>query len=551
MSAMTTSHDPIIPDELLPALHEEIARLPERLRLAVVLCDLQGIPQQQAAESLRLSERTLRRRLADGRERLKARLDRRGLAWGEAVMAAVRLREAGTVIPPTWREAAIRAALDLLNPTVAAGAVSAAAQSLTDEVLKTMFVQKLAMASAVLLGAGLMAWAAAAVLTTQGDGPPKAATAPVDQRAAPIRRPDAQADLLDETGTLPIRGRVLDPDGRPVAGAAIHVWRQYSEDAWHSTDPVTHGQRGRVAMSVPDGRFQFELDTSPSDFPYSDDPVWHQAKIAAIAPGYGPAWIAAGSLKGGEATLQLVRDDVPIRGRVVDPQGRPVAGVTVRAYRIDAVNAEIDHDSLIAAGEFPYDRATSHYMNPTWLGRQGTWTTDADGRFEVTGVGRNRVIGLGLDGPGLAHLNICVMARPSRTPPRLRPRPSGKPSEMMFFDQPLFPPLYGATFELIIGPSKPIIGVVRIKGTGRPAAGITVRGIEPTTGTWIYARAEQGGRFRILGLPKAGVYQLRTEARSGVEPYLNAPPLTVGDTEGLKPIETTIDVPRGVIITGA
>ena len=381
--------------------------------------------------------------------------------------------------------------------------------------------------------------------------PRSQAPAPVARPATPPAAPQPDPDPLDAVGTFLVHGRVIDPAGRPVAGAAIHVWRQYSEDAWHSTDPVTHGQRGRVAVSVSDGRFHFELDTSASDFPYSDDPVWHEAKIAAVAPGYGPAWIAAGSLlKGGEATLQLVRDDVPIRGRVVDPQGRPVAGVTVRAYRIDAVNAEIDHDSLIAAGEFQYDRATSHYMKPTWLGRQGTWTTDADGRFEVTGVGRDRVIGLGLDGPGLASLNICVMARPSRTPPRLRPRPSGRPSEMMFFDQPLFPPLYGATFELIIGPSKPIIGVVRIKGTGRPAAGITVRGIEPTTGTWIYARADQDGRFRILGLPKAGVYQLRTEAQSGVEPYLNAPPLTVGDTEGLKPIETTIEVPRGVIITG-
>ena len=97
MSAMTSSHDPIILDELLPAIHEEIARLPEKIRLAVVLCDLQGIPQQQAAESLRLSERTLRRRLADGRERLKARLGRRGLNCSEAVLVAVRLRDAGTV----------------------------------------------------------------------------------------------------------------------------------------------------------------------------------------------------------------------------------------------------------------------------------------------------------------------------------------------------------------------------------------------------------------------------------------------------------------------
>ena len=61
---------------------------------------------------------------------------------------------------------------------------------------------------------------------------------------------------------------MLDPDGKPVAGAAIHVWRHYSEDGWNRTDPVTHGQRGRVAVSGPDGRFHFELDTSASDFPY-------------------------------------------------------------------------------------------------------------------------------------------------------------------------------------------------------------------------------------------------------------------------------------------
>ena len=408
------------------------------------------------------------------------------------------------------------------------------------------------MASAGLLGAGLMAWAAAAALTTQGDRPPKTATARVDQRAAPIPRPDAQTDLLDETGTLPIRGRVLDPDGRPVAGAAIHVWRHYSEDGWNHTDPVTHGQRGRVAVSGPDGRFHFELDRSPSDFPYYDYPVWHEAKIAAGAPGYGPAWIVAGSLlKGGEATLQLVRDDVPIRGRVVDTQGRPVAGVTVRAYWIFAVNAGIDPGSLIAAGEFQDNKATSYYRDPTWLGRQGTWTTDADGRFEVRGVGArpDHLARLGRPRAGTSRglRHGAAVANAAQATAAAVGQVAGNDVDIRPWPRPRS---IGATFELIIGPSKPIIGVVRIKGTGRPAAGITVRGIEPTTGTWIYARADQDGRFRILGLPKAGVYQLRTEARSGVEPYLNATPLTVGDTEGLKPIEAAIEVPRGVIITG-
>ena len=74
------ANGPAASDDLLPALHEEIARLPEKYRLAVVLCDLEGMTQAQAAGQLHWSERTLHRRLAEARARLKRRLARRGLA---------------------------------------------------------------------------------------------------------------------------------------------------------------------------------------------------------------------------------------------------------------------------------------------------------------------------------------------------------------------------------------------------------------------------------------------------------------------------------------
>src|SRR5262249_13817601 len=159
----------------------------------------------------------------------------------------------------------------------------------------------------------------------------------------------------------------------------------------------------------------------------------------------GPAWVEAGSLlKGGEATLRLVRDDVPIRGRVVDPQGQPLPGVSVRAKRISAVNAGIDPDSLLAAGAFAYEKATSQYLSPYWLGREGTWTTEGEGRLEVRGIGRDRIIDLDLDGPGLAHVGVLTMARPSNRTPRPRPRPSGTSPEMMLMSgPPPPPPLYG------------------------------------------------------------------------------------------------------------
>ena len=59
-------------------VHEEVARLPEACRVAVVLCDLEGRTQEEVAHLLRCSDRTLRRRLDRARDLLRARLTRRG-----------------------------------------------------------------------------------------------------------------------------------------------------------------------------------------------------------------------------------------------------------------------------------------------------------------------------------------------------------------------------------------------------------------------------------------------------------------------------------------
>jgi protocatechuate 3,4-dioxygenase beta subunit len=58
------------------------------------------------------------------------------------------------------------------------------------------------------------------------------------------------------------------------------------------------------------------------------------------------------------------------------------------------------------------------------------------------------------------------------------------------------------------------------------------------------------GRFRLVGLTKSESYEvIANEGYGAVARFLRAW-VTVSDTEGLKPIETTIELPRGVTVTG-
>jgi RNA polymerase sigma factor (sigma-70 family) len=66
--------------ELRNALDVELGLLPERWRLPLILCYLEGRTQDEAAQLLRVSKNTLRRRLAAGRTALGRRLRRGGLA---------------------------------------------------------------------------------------------------------------------------------------------------------------------------------------------------------------------------------------------------------------------------------------------------------------------------------------------------------------------------------------------------------------------------------------------------------------------------------------
>jgi RNA polymerase sigma factor (sigma-70 family) len=140
-----TPEKTIVFREELELLHEEVSRLPERYRIPVVLCDLEGLTYQEAAHRLRCPVSTIGVRLKRARERLRARLTQRGVAPEAGLIGALVGAEAASAhVSSSLVDTTVQAAMGFAVKTVAPnGLASAAVIALTESVLKTMALTRL------------------------------------------------------------------------------------------------------------------------------------------------------------------------------------------------------------------------------------------------------------------------------------------------------------------------------------------------------------------------------------------------------------------------
>jgi RNA polymerase sigma factor (sigma-70 family) len=510
--------------ELLAVLDEELDRLPSIYREPLLLYYQADLRREEIAARLGLPTATVKIRLERGRKKLGDALTRRGVAMSAGLLTLLATSRAGAS-PPRLVDAIRAVTAGKVPPAVAALARGVAVNG----VLKKVLAGAVMLSAAAIIGIG-----AGKPRTTTAGPPPEKAMPAKTQKKEEAPKPPVRA----ESGqTIKVAGRVLDPDGKPVAGAKFAV---IDDEVEEHILPVSTGA---------DGKFTFEMS-----YPKT---VRNPRQIVASAPGFGLDWL---SEPREDAVFRLVPDQA-ITGRVIDLQGKPVAGATVAVHNVHAGPPGV-FDELLknwqgsaekqeqSSGKL--DRAIS---NRGGLGQAFHTNTAKDGTFTLSGLGKDRVVTLLVTGDGFADTFADVANRKgvelkgvSAAAPRMRASGRGNPMR-----------LYSPDLTVVVAPDKPITGVVRDEATGNSLSGVRVSGASlngdfgsgsfhfhawPTPGT----TTDKEGRFTLRGLAKAKAYILVADPDEGAENLHRFD--QVEDTTGFDPIATGLSLPRGVILTG-
>jgi RNA polymerase sigma factor (sigma-70 family) len=228
-------------EDLVPIIHEELGRLPERYLAPIVLCHLEGLTHEQAAQRLEWPVGTVRSRLARGRDRLRAGLTRRGLA------------PAGGFLATLAADPDPAGAAPLISEVSKAGTVPA---TLAREVLRTMLMTRIKLIGTLFLSTTLLATGAGFLAShASGFQGPAATVKPAPSPVVPVPQrlvEDLRAARLLAAQQLFDTSLASYKEGR--AGYTIDRLLSSSERLMRSEIAVAEGaakaREGRLAAAV-------------------------------------------------------------------------------------------------------------------------------------------------------------------------------------------------------------------------------------------------------------------------------------------------------------
>jgi hypothetical protein len=292
-------------------------------------------------------------------------------------------------------------------------------------------------------------------------------------------------------------GRVFGPDGKPLSRARVYIIPYYSRS--NTPGPV---------RAETDAQGRFEFDAPDMTYTGLDGlPARRTGLLIATADGFAPDWMETWGqtrsgirshwdpVKGAAVNLQLARDDVPIRGRLLGPDGRPLTGARVR---LTGLTVPLEHDldaHLRRLNPFGGgDIGRTNYRPQRLPGLTTETQTDADGRFTLSGLGRDRLAELDVSQPSVVDTTLTVM---TRNAPDVGTR-GGLNGGTTWG-------VYGAGFTLQLQRGLTVTGQVRDRDTHAPIPGMWVGPYNDpweglSAGTYRFI-TDADGHFALTGLP--------------------------------------------------
>jgi RNA polymerase sigma factor (sigma-70 family) len=256
--------------DLRATLDHELGRLPAKYREAIVLCDLEGRSRAEAARWLDIPEGTLSSRLAAGRKKLADRLARRGIVLAAGALTVALSEAAASSVPPPLIAATVRGAVAWAAGPAAAGTVSTGVMTLTQGVLKTMFLTKLKFAAAAVVS--LAALTAALIAGAPADAPKKPAAEGTSRAAA------ADAPKKPETSAEAKGAEKAVADAPPVV---VKTVPQAGSD---DVDPGLKEVRVTFSKEMTDQSWSWSTAPEGDDLPDSGKPYYDKDKRTCVLP---------------------------------------------------------------------------------------------------------------------------------------------------------------------------------------------------------------------------------------------------------------------------
>lgn len=309
-----------------------------------------------------------------------------------------------------------------------------------------------------------------------------------------------EAEATEKMAARSYSGKVVDPDGNPVAGADVFLDFYLPEPTG-----LFRNDWKPLATSGKDGKFQF--DFAPGDYGLEAsvyEPKYNS--ILAVKDGFGFATVKSSVLEDQDngATITLAPDH-PIKGRITDINGQPVEGARLTVFRIYS-NDKNDLSDWNKEAKTPgsdFYKARTHVSSisagPALRSAVSPAVTNGMGEFVLTGAGKGRIVRLLLEGDGIETQKIRVRTELGETIKLHRESRSSNLGKWTY---------YPSDFQHICGPSIPVTGVVRDKATGKPIAGATIvsqalhgERISGSGSDFIRAVSDADGRYRLTGLP--------------------------------------------------